>query len=49
MGTASGPEPLAVRFCITRCQCGLSQQLPSLCRGHPHPGPSAGPGQPTQG
>lgn len=30
-------EPLAVRLCITRCQCGLSQQPPSLCGGHARP------------
>lgn len=31
--TASGLKPLAVQFCITRCQCGLSQLPHSfLCR-----------------
>lgn len=42
-------QPVAVRFCITRCQCALSQRPPSrLCRGCPRhhtQGPSAGAGK----
>ena len=41
MQPASGFKPLAVQFCITRCQCGLSQLPPSfLCgtRTRLHPG-----------